>query len=429
MNINAPLPEVNCHSAFRYMGAAPEEYVQCMHGWIDSFANKPNIVSFLQSEKIRELGGYLHLDSQIIDDVLETAKIVSRDSVLTAYAWHIYYRLVRGYSTSGFADWFLPVHHLKEKSPIIFLLAGLGAVQDARERYREKQIPEQIIQYTLAVIMSETINGYRQNFGYTGYPLNSLAWLRFYVDARLFQIGRFNFKLIENTPFGVVLKNKSGHKIMLAQDGLQLNSRGFCLQENDPWSDGSWTAELLITEAEYIGNPVNPAGFALWESRHFSKNDWHAVIEPGDVLIDMHIPGGGGMTPDVCRQSFAKAVSFFNGVYPGCFKPVFICHSWIFNTQFEERLPDSNLAKLMRECYLFPHGSSGRDGMYFLFGKVYDEAELPSAPRDTSVRRAMLEILESGERLRTGSMLYFADDLDSFGQSAYRNYFNLPGTG
>jgi len=63
--------------------------------------------------------------------------------------------------------------------------------------------------------------------------------------------------------------------------------------------------------------------------------------------------------------------------------------------------------------------------MYFLFGKTYEEDELPSAPRDTSTRRTMLEILESGERLRTGGMLYFAEDLDAFGDSVYRKQFKI----
>jgi hypothetical protein len=138
-------------------------------------------------------------------------------------------------------------------------------------------------------------------------------------------------------------------------------------------------------------------------------------------MIDMHIPAGGGMTPERALDSFQKAVAFFSRKNPGKFREIFICHSWIFNTQFEEKMPDSNLAKLMRECYLFPHDSSGRDGMFFLFGRDYEN--LSQAPRDSSQRRAMLEILESGERLRTGGMLLFAEDLPRFGTQCYRNDF------
>jgi hypothetical protein len=37
----------------------------------------------------------------------------------------------------------------------------------------------------------------------------------------------------------------------------------------------------------------------------------------------------------------------------------------------------------------------------------------------------MLEILESGENLRLGGMLFLAEDLDEFGNSYYRSNYNL----
>lgn len=88
-------------------------------------------------------------------------------------------------------------------------------------------------------------------------------------------------------------------------------------------------------------------------------------------------------------------------------------------------MPNSNLAKLMRECYLFPCHSSGQDGVSFLFGRgIYSDGKIV-APRDTSVRRVMIEILESGERLRTAGMLYFAEDFDKFGTAFYRKQFRV----
>lgn len=130
------------------------------------------------------------------------------------------------------------------------------------------------------------------------------------------------------------------------------------------------------------------------------------------------------MTPEACLDSFRRAFAFFKQQHPGTFKPVIICHSWIFNTQFEQMLPESNLASLMRECLLFPHNSSGRDGMFFLFGRDYDD--LSQAPRNTSVQRAMLSILEQGNRLRSGGMLFFEEDLQAFGSAPYRTSFPLP---
>ena len=87
-------------------------------------------------------------------------------------------------------------------------------------------------------------------------------------------------------------------------------------------------------------------------------------------------------------------------------------------------LPESNLAKFMRELYLLPCAGNGNDGLFFLFGQEPDDHK--DLPRDNSVRRAILSILDEGRRLRTGGMLFLAEDLDKFGTKHYRNSFQIP---
>ena len=77
----------------------------------------------------------------------------------------------------------------------------------------------------------------------------------------------------------------------------------------------------------------------------------------------------------------------------------------------------------MRELYLIPWTSCGTDGFYFLFGRDYDKQE--TYPRDTSVRRAMLDELESGGSLRTGGMFFLAEHIDLFGQKPYRGMLKV----
>ena len=48
-------------------------------------------------------------------------------------------------------------------------------------------------------------------------------------------------------------------------------------------------------------------------------------------------------------------------------------------------------------------------------------------PRDTSVRRAMLDELQSGGSLRSGGMFFLAEDIERFGQKPYRNVFKVEG--
>ena len=123
------------------------------------------------------------------------------------------------------------------------------------------------------------------------------------------------------------------------------------------------------------------------------------------------------MTPEKSLDSFRKAFAFFRKYFPDKFYPAIVCKSWIGNPQFLELLPQSNLAKLMRNARLFPLPSSGIDGIHFIFGwetvKKYG-TDYGKYPHDNSIRRAMLSVLERGESLRLGGMLFFEDELDHF---------------
>lgn len=419
------LSESNGICALRMMGLDPEKYRTCLDGWGDSFVNQPEQIDFLDAGKIMEYCSWGGISRETAEMLCQLADKVVLRPALRAYLWHMFYRLktpslASGCSPVSFGDWPLPepvLGPLAKAAPVLVLI---GALRIAREKYRSEGYEESIIQDTLSVYQRSLDNG-RQKNGVCSMSLTSLNWVRIYMSARLVQLGRFNFKLMEDFSAGIMLKNrKTGTKLLLAPGHKQYNSSGFMLQENDPLAEGGWTSELTETEDAWTGCPVSPEGYALKNPRRYEKAQWEKILSEGDIVLDMHIPGGGGMTPERCIDSFRKAAAFFRKKYPGKFNPVILSHSWIFNTQFEKKLPESNLAKLMRECYLFPASSYGRDGMFFLFGRD-DFRDLSEAPRDTSVRRAMLEILESGERLRTGGMLLFLEDLDRFGTSYYRS--------
>lgn len=414
------IPQSNGVETLRRLGACEEQIKAILPGWGDSFVNMPEKIFFLQKEVLDALQRFFSLSSSVMNSLYSAAETVEKNPDLAAYMWHFYYRIKQlsfssGASHAGFADFLLP-----EPLSAVALVA-CGILRDAIENYRNEGFTQEIIRDTLRVY-TDAFEAQVKRGEAPHVALPAINWMRVYLACRLVQLGRFNFKLMETSPFGIVLRNrKSRIKIMLSASEVHYNSRGFVLQQNDPYGSGAWCSRLEEDEKNWYGNVISPAGFALPERRCFSKAEWECILRPGEIMIDMHIPAGGGMTPERALDSFQKAVAFFSRKNPGKFREIFICHSWIFNTQFEEKMPDSNLAKLMRECYLFPHDSSGRDGMFFLFGRDYEN--LSQAPRDSSQRRAMLEILESGERLRTGGMLLFAEDLPRFGTQCYRNDF------
>ena len=132
------------------------------------------------------------------------------------------------------------------------------------------------------------------------------------------------------------------------------------------------------------------------------------------------------MTPERTLESMRMAVEFFPGHFPDQPFRAVACTSWIFNPRFGTILaPDANLRRVAREVYLFPIPSSGRDGIFFLFGA--DEVDPATAPRDTSIRRALLEEMDAGRPLLCGGMFILREDLEHFGTQHYRRHWPLPG--
>jgi len=91
----------------------------------------------------------------------------------------------------------------------------------------------------------------------------------------------------------------------------------------------------------------------------------------------------------------------------------------MFSPILEGLLPaDSNLVRFMRELYLCPSNSRSRSGPWFVF--LQEPFDPATAPRDTSLRRAILDHLRAGKLWRDGEMIFLLDDLDHFGSQWYR---------
>ena len=433
-------PEENGLYVLEKIGIDPEKHKDTVNGWGDSYSRMPEKVFFLENEFIGEKCKTLKMSESVFQELAGAAEIIRKNPALTAYVWHIYYRQVSvyhdGVPPANFWNYALPESIFKGPPQIIFLLAALGASEQIIEKYRSLHIPEDIISDTLDAAITKCVEAFcRTHDGHAGITVGNYSWMRLNLAGRLLVLGRFCFKLKEENDFGLVLKNrKNSRKIMLIQPGLKITKTGYCALEKDcfdlpvtaPEMQPAFTSTLEITDDSYCGYAVHPAGYVLPEKICLPKNEWEVILEPGDIMMDLHIPAGGGMTPEKTCDSLNKAFRFFSDHFPGKFKPAFISHSWIFNPQLEEKLPDSNLAKFMRECYLFPNYSSGQDGISYVFGRYpVKKEDFPQLPRVTSVQRTLLEILESGQYLRNGGMVYFAEDLPSFGTNSYRTQFQI----
>jgi len=310
----------------------------------------------------------------------------------------------------------------EENSASAFILLALSSIPYMRKIHAEKGIPEKISRQTSSDIKVH-LDTYFQISNHIGISPKSLGWFRNWMRGELYCLGRFQYMI---KPFGgslEVYKNKlSGKIVALAADGREFNEDGYCPVKEKFNESVAWTSKL-ITDNDFIrGNAISPYGYALKGETVLDKKIWECIVDQTTMFMDVHIPAGGGMSLETCRESMCAAAAFFEQYYPKTPLLGFQCFSWILNPEFGEMLDSkSNLVKFERELYLFPIESGGFTGVDRVFGS--SGIDLATAPRKTSLQKAMLGWLEAKRPLRGGGMLFMKDDLHKFGTSFYQRNF------
>lgn len=117
--------------------------------------------------------------------------------------------------------------------------------------------------------------------------------------------------------------------------------------------------------------------------------------------LGVHIPPGGGLTPEVCDASFQQAREFFATHFPEEDYRLARCGSWLLDNQLADYLPaGSNIVRFQRRFRLAEHWHDGdRDA----WGAAFDApagTPLSELPRQTRLQRAVLDHLASGRHWR-----------------------------
>jgi hypothetical protein len=395
-------------------------------GWKESCNTMPVRLKILDESEYSRCCRIAKLDAQVITALASVTDRIKQSRALKALFYHAHCKLAY-HKNFSFNDWPDTIPLLGKDSGLFYLLTGLSLIDVWTENFRKQNIPEKYA-HDCATWLRGALELYRSyNNNYPGMRKRQLYWLRHYANCELFRCGRFEYMNQELPAWCPVVfrRKRDGLPLAMFQSGISLNTNGFCLYEDQAEADVALVTELIATDSYTEGTPVLPTGTAEVTKRvRLDHNDWEQVLSPGDFTPGIHIPAGGGMLPTLCHDSLRQADAFYKQYIPKQKVKAFICVSWIFSPDYERMLPDSNLAKLMRETYLFPYRSTGRDGMFFIFGEAPEDHS--KLPRDNSIRRAMLDILDSNKRLRLGGMLFLPGDIENFGSQHYRQMFKIP---
>jgi hypothetical protein len=360
--------------------------------------------------------------------LVAVAAAMARTPAGRLLAWHAHQTLCEyEREKSKFREW--PELHgcLGEDCGLFYLLIALSGIPEWEKAFRQAGIPVQYA-HDCAPWLAGAMGIYgAAHGGRPGLNRRQLYWTGWYMTNKLFRLGRFEYMNQEiGASYATVYRQRSSDQVLaLCSNDWLLDQDGFCLYPDQAPAEARRVTQLREDGVTVTGVPISPHGQALPEETvSLPLSDWERVLGPGDFAPGIHIPGGGGMTLAAAGESLRSAADFYRRYVPDRPVKAFVCASWIFNPQLETALPDSNLAAFMRQLYLQPWRSSGRDGLFFIFGR--DDGDLKDYPRDNSVRRAMLDILASGRRLRSGGMFILPEHLESFGREYYRRTWRPP---
>lgn len=394
--------------------------------WDQAMAAMPSSrPAFLQHGQIRDAWEHGSFGESMPQELLKLADRVAGDPHLLAMAWFIYWY------TFGPVDrtwsWTKPelTNCLGEDAGLFYLLVALAFIPAVHEYHKTLPVTPRVTEDTCRQVHCFTLNHRRGMNGRWGVYRNQFGWLGNYLAPNLYmRVGRFEYwRQSYKRGFRVYRQIATGATVVLAPDKSTYTAQGHqCFNPSQPPA-GTWQSVFSEDADAVSGNPISPRGKAMSKVVKLDKKQWRCVLAPGDTVLDMHIPAGGQMGPQACRESFEEAARLFCENFADDRPKAITCGSWMLSEQLEECLPEqSNLVQLVKEIYVLPLPCVGNDGMWFVF--LQEKFDPATAPRDTSLRRDMLNYLNKGNVWRNAGMIVMLDDIRHFGTQYYRRQWD-----
>jgi hypothetical protein len=230
----------------------------------------------------------------------------------------------------------------------------------------------------------------------------SWTWYQLSVDAKLFGIGRLQMEVFAKFySKAIVFANKAGENVALAngvrfhRDGMALGSRNYTDE------DGAWDAEIEETADAWIGYAFGENGFGVKEKLTLKKSEWTKVLEPGDPVVSVHIPPGGGMTDELVSESFAQTKQFVEEYFPDFKYKGFICSSWLMDPQLVDMLGENaNISKFCKRFKPICYRSTATGVFSFVFLKYHtSNVVIEELPERTSLERKIKQHYLDGKAI------------------------------
>ena len=294
-----------------------------------------------------------------------------------------------------------PTGALGERAPVFRIAVLVSCTNHALETYRAMGVSDRIALDSLRQAGTQ-MTDYFAKHGVWG--MRHLGWTRNYLRAMMFRLSRLAFNTNDYTwAFRVYRHRIAGELRTMCAAGQSYRTDGMADGTNGIKDPNAWVSELEITPDFVRGNPVSPAGEAIREPVTLDLREWEPLIGPGDHMIEIHIPGysgGGKLAWHDCVESYRRALDFFPRHYPNLNLAAFTCSSWLLDPGLAKILPpESNIVRFQSPFHLLPVLGNENQCYGIVFGDA--NADISTSPRDTLLRRAIIDHVSAGNRMRS----------------------------
>lgn len=234
-----------------------------------------------------------------------------------------------------------------------YALLVIGGYRLGEEKWRKQGLSVEMMREALSDLRRWTAL-YCENYGSVGVPWHVVCWSQGFLRAERLALGRLQFDL--NHEFAAPVKvfvprARAGEPVVLAESDVPVAPDGTCAELPE-------SKLTILTESSdaWRGTPVDLDSARF---RHdecvLAKSEWRLVVERGTPMINVHIPAGGGMSPECCADSFRQLTAFMSIHFPGRKWGGFCCYSWLLDPQLRQLLPEeSNILQFQYSGLTFP---------------------------------------------------------------------------
>lgn len=248
-------------------------------------------------------------------------------------------------------------------------------------------------------------------------------------DMNFYACGIFFHDRLYFVPYrweGPTLYRKVGGRetVMLWLAGEKVRQDGQLDGVNGVHDSQAFTTTFTEDETSITAYPVNPAGVIQSATITLHKKEWAVALQPGDMTLAAHIPGGEGYTWERWKASMEKAKAFFDRYFPELRTKGFWSESWLYDPSLYRLLPgDGRIMSVQRQFYNYPTPEGDSMIKLEVFGT--EDPDLETAEQRTSLQRSLRDSLLRGERYHTTGMAVLNEDLPLFGRQPYQTQADI----